>query len=193
MSQTEFLAVPAASAGWFGVRVKSPSVRYVAGVLALALAYYCAAKLGQTLRYTASVAAIWPPAGVGIAALYLFGLRWWPGVLLAECVVNSELLIGPAPLPVTSVLGQQVGNLAEVVVGALLLRRMIGSRAALDRADRVGAVAIAVAVATGLSAAVGTLSMLAGDVIDGAEAPTFMRTWWFGDCAGGVLVVAAAL
>src|SRR5829696_8168770 len=27
-----------------------------------------AAKVGQTLRYTASVAAIWPPAGLGIAA-----------------------------------------------------------------------------------------------------------------------------
>src|SRR3954452_9967963 len=109
MSQTEFLAVPAASAGWFGVRVKSPSVRYVAGILALALAYCCAAKLGQSLRYTASVSAIWPPAGVGIAALYLWGLRWWRGVLLGEIVVNAELLVGPTALPVGSLLGQTAG------------------------------------------------------------------------------------
>ena len=61
------------------------------GVLLVAAAYYGAAKLGQTLRYTASVSAIWPPAGLGIAVLYLWGLRWWPGVLLAECVVNAEL------------------------------------------------------------------------------------------------------
>ena len=53
-------------------------------MLALAAAYYGAAKLGQTLRYTASVSAIWPPAGLGIAALYLWGMRWWPGILLAN-------------------------------------------------------------------------------------------------------------
>ena len=62
-------------------------------MLALAAAYYGAAKLGQTLRYTASVSAIWPPAGLGIAALYLWGLRWWPGILLGEFVVNGELLL----------------------------------------------------------------------------------------------------
>ena len=67
-------------------RLRSPSARYVAGVLLLAAAYYGAAKLGQTLRYTASVSAIWPPAGLGIAALYLWGLRWWPGLLLGELV-----------------------------------------------------------------------------------------------------------
>ena len=71
--------------------LRLPSLRYVGGMLLLAAAYYGAAKLGQTLRYTASVAAIWPPAGLGIAALYLWGLRWWPGVLLGEFVVNGEL------------------------------------------------------------------------------------------------------
>ena len=55
------------------------AARYAYGVAALAFAYYAAAKLGQALRYTASVSAVWPPAGVGIAALYLYGLRWWPG------------------------------------------------------------------------------------------------------------------
>jgi integral membrane sensor domain MASE1 len=30
------------------------------------------------------VAAIWLPVGVGAAALYLAGLRWWPGLLVAD-------------------------------------------------------------------------------------------------------------
>src|SRR3954447_23246655 len=88
------------------------------GVLILAAAYYAAAKIGQTLRYTASVAAMWPPAGVGIAALYLWGLRWWPGVLLGEIAVNAELHLGDATIPVGSLLGHQAGNMAEIVVGA---------------------------------------------------------------------------
>jgi integral membrane sensor domain MASE1 len=108
------------------------SARYIAGVLALAAAYYGAAKLGQSLRYTASVSAIWPPAGVGIAALYLWGLRWWPGILIAELVINVELLDS---LPVGSLIGQQTGNMIEIIVGAALLRRFLGPRARLDRAD----------------------------------------------------------
>ena len=61
---------PRGDTAFRGLRL--PSLRYVAGVLVLAAAYYGAAKLGQTLRHTASVSAIWPPAGLGIAALYLW-------------------------------------------------------------------------------------------------------------------------
>ena len=122
--------------GW--ARGRPPTGRYLSGVLLLAAAYYGAAKVGQALRYTASVSAIWPPAGLGIAALYLWGLRWWPGVFIGELVVNGQLLAEPHPLPLGSLFGQQAGNMAEVVVGALLLRRLIGPRAALDRAEQVG-------------------------------------------------------
>jgi signal transduction histidine kinase len=172
---------------------RSPAARYVGGVLALAAAYYASAKVGQTLRYTASVSAIWPPAGLGIATLYLWGVRWWPGVFLAELVVNAELLFADHPLPFGSLVGQQAGNMAEVVLGALLLRRLIGPRAALDRAEQVGGLFAAVAVATAISATVGMVSMLAGGVISGSEAPTFWRTWWLGDLAGGLVVVSGVL
>jgi signal transduction histidine kinase len=162
-------------------------------VLALAAAYYGAAKLGQSLRYTASVSAIWPPAGVGIAVLYLWGLRWWPGVFLAELVVNGELLVDQNALPLGSLLGQQAGNMAEIVVGAVLLRRLVGPGATLDRAERVGALLVALGIATAVSATVGTVSMLAGGVIEDSEAPTFWRTWWLGDTAGALVVVPLVL
>jgi signal transduction histidine kinase len=172
---------------------QSPAARYVAGVLVLAAAYYGTAKLGQTLRYTASVAAIWPPAGLGIAALYLWGLRWWPGIFLGELAVNGELLVDDTALPLGSLIGQQAGNMAEIVVGALLLRRLIGRRAALDRAEHVGGMLAALGIATAISATVGTTSMLLGDVIDESEAPTFWRTWWLGDTAGALVVLPLAL
>jgi signal transduction histidine kinase len=169
------------------------AVRYLIGVVLLVAVYYGAAKLGQTLRYTASVAAIWPPAGVGIAALYLWGIRWWPGVLLGELVVNGELLVDDTALPLGSLLGQQAGNMAEIIVGALLLRRFIGPRAALDRVDQVGRMLMALGIAVAISASVGTLSMLAGDVIGRSEIATFWRTWFLGDLAGTLVVVPAAL
>jgi signal transduction histidine kinase len=177
--------------GW--ARRRLPVGRYLAGVLLLAAAYYGAAKVGQTLQYTASVAAIWPPAGLGIAALYLWGVRWWPGVFVAELVVNAQLLAEPHPLPLGSLVGQQAGNMAEVVVGALLLRRLIGPRAAMDRVEQLGGLFAAMAVATAISATVGMVSMLAGGVITTGEAPTFWRTWWLGDVAGALVVVPLVL
>jgi signal transduction histidine kinase len=174
-------------------RGRLPAGRYLWGVLLLAAAYYASAKVGQALHYTASVSAIWPPAGLGIVALYVWGVRWWPGVFIAELVVNAELLAAPHPLPLGSLLGQQAGNMAEVVVGALLLRRLIGPRAALDRAEQVGGLFAALAVATAISATVGMVSMLAGGVITAGEAPTFWRTWWLGDVAGALVVVPLVL
>jgi signal transduction histidine kinase len=165
------------------------AARFVAGVLALGLAYFAAAKGAQSLRYTASVSAIWPPAGVGIAALYLAGIRWWPGIFVGELLVNGDLLASGSGLPVGSLIGQQTGNMAEVIVGALLLRRLIGERAALDRTEQVGGMLLALGTATAISATVGTVSMLAGDVITQSEAAKFWRTWWLGDSAGGLVVL----
>jgi integral membrane sensor domain MASE1 len=165
----------------------------VGGVLLLAAAYYCAAKLGQTLRYTASVSAIWPPAGLGIAVLYLWGLRWWPGVLLAESVVNAELLLGDGALPIGSLLGQQTGNMAEIVVGALLLRRLIGPNVAMDRVEQIVGMLVAVGAATAISATVGTVSMVAGGVVDASGAAEFWRTWWLADTSGGLVVLPLLL
>jgi signal transduction histidine kinase len=173
--------------------LRSRRARFIGGVLLLATAYYGAAKVGQTLRYTASVSAIWPPAGLGMAALYLWGLRWWPGVFLGELVVNAELHFDDTSLPIGSLIGQQAGNMAEIIVGALLLRRLIGKRAALDRAEQVGGLLVALAIATAISATTGMLSMLLSGVIEGPELPKFWRTWWLGDTAGAIVVLPLAL
>ena len=130
---------------------------------------------------------------VGIAALYLWGLRWWPGVLLGDLVVNAEQHFSDPAIPLGSLLGQQTGNMAEIVLGAALLTRLIGRRAALDRVDQVIGMVAALAAAAATSATVGTLSMLAGGVVDGSDAPTFWRTWWLGDLSGALVVVATAL
>ena len=159
----------------------------------LGAAYYGAAKVGQTLRYTASVSAIWPPAGLGIAALYLWGLRWWPGVLLGELVINGELLLHDGSFPIGSLLGQQTGNMAELIVGALLLRRLIGPNAAMDRIEQVGGMLVALGIATAISATAGTVSMVAGGVVDESRRIGVLAHLVAGRRSGGLVVLPLLL
>ena len=55
---------------------------YVSSVALVAGAYYLAGRLGLELAYLdGAVAAVWPPAGVGLAVLFLYGVRLWPGIV----------------------------------------------------------------------------------------------------------------
>ena len=173
---------------------RSRTARYILGVVVLAAGYYGAAKVGQTLRYTGSVSAIWPPAGLGIAALYLWGLRWWPGIFIGELIVNSELLLARPGVPARQHVGQQTGNMAEIVVGAALLRRLIGPRArARPRRARWSGCSSRSAIATAISATVGTISMLAGGVIDAVRRRRRSGARGGSAISSGALVVCRSL
>jgi integral membrane sensor domain MASE1 len=114
-------------------------------------------------------------------------------VLLGEIVVNAELLLDDSTFPTGSLLGQQAGNMAEIVVGALLLRRLVGPNAAMDRIEQVGGMLVALGIATAISATAGTISMVDGGVVDDSDAAEFWRTWWLGDTSGGLVVLPLML
>ena len=71
-------SLPAAQPTWRGMLVSRRSVRYAAAMLLIAGGYYVAAQSGEALLLRGGVGAFWPATGVGIALLYLGGLRWWP-------------------------------------------------------------------------------------------------------------------
>ena len=102
--------------------------------MALAGAYYGAAKVGYELEFAGPVAAIvWLPAGVAIAVLCLGGLRFWPGVLVGDLLANDY-----SALPLGSALGQTTGNMLEVLVAALLIRRLVARGSPLDSLGGAG-------------------------------------------------------
>jgi len=163
--------------------------RYVAGVAALAAAYYAAAKLGYVLEFAGPVAAIvWLPAGVAIAFLSLGGLRFWPGVLVADLLVNDY-----AAVPLGPALGQTLGNMLEVLVAALLIRRLVARGSPLDSLGGLARLIAAILGATAISAIVGPLSLRAGGVVSADALAEVARTWWLGDAAGALVVIPLAL
>src|SRR3954464_8174617 len=160
---------------------------YAISIALVAGAYYLAGRIGLELAYlNGAVAALWPPAGLGLAVLFLWGLRLWPGVVI------GDLWLGDYSTPLGTVLGQTVGNTLALVLAALLLRRLTGGRGELDRVFDVLALVGCALVAAIVSAAFGPLSLRLGDVIPGGELGGVFRTWTLGDAAG-VLVVAPAM
>ncbi|HEX5782030.1 MAG TPA: MASE1 domain-containing protein [Solirubrobacteraceae bacterium] len=156
-----------------------------AGAVALAAgAYYLAGRLGLELAYLdGAVAALWPPAGLGLAVLFLFGIRLWPAIVI------GDLFLGDFSTPLGTVLAQTVGNTLSLVTAAWLLRRYTQGRGSLERVTDVLAFVIAALIAAVISAAFGPLALRLGDVIAPDELGRVVRTWTLGDAAG-VLVVA---
>src|SRR3954467_9644560 len=100
---------------------------YATAVGLTAAAYYLAGRIGLELAYLGgAVAALWPPAGLGLAVLFLGGLRLWPGVVI------GDLLLADFSQPPGTIAAQIAGNTLALVVAALLLRRL-AARGSLER------------------------------------------------------------
>jgi hypothetical protein len=60
-------------------------VLYGSSVALVAVGYYLAGRIGLELAYLdGAVAALWPPAGLGLAVLFLYGVRLWPGIVVGD-------------------------------------------------------------------------------------------------------------
>jgi signal transduction histidine kinase len=164
-------------------------LRYLLGLVALASTYYGAAHLGYALEFAGPVAAIiWPPVGVGIAFLFLGGLRLWPGVLIGDLLANNY-----SALPLGSALGQTCGNVLEVLVATLLIRHLVRREPPLASVANLTRLLVAIAAGTAVSATIGAGSLQLGHVITTSAIPKVWRTWWLGDSSGALLVVPLAL
>jgi diguanylate cyclase len=155
----------------------------------LCAVYFGAAKAGLAFAFAnQSVTSIWPPTGIALAAVLIWGYRMWPAIAVGAFLATITTA-GPA----LSDLAIATGNTLEAVVGAFLLSRVAGFRPSLERVrDVVSLVVFAGLLSTAISATVGVTSLwTAGLVPDGQILPTW-RVWWFGDL-GGDLVVAPVL
>jgi signal transduction histidine kinase len=162
---------------WYGVEVG-----VVAGL------YYGAARAGLHLAYLhGSVTALWPPVGVGIAAVVILGPRVWPAIVI------GDLLVADFSTPWGTVLGQTVGNTLEVVVAAVLFRRLAERRTGLERVWDVLALVACAAIGTLISAAFGVVSLRLGHVIKAADFGSVFRTWWLADFSGALVFAPLVL
>src|SRR3954471_9016029 len=112
------------------VMLRAGPVRYGAGVVTVAAGYYAFAVGGKALLLTGPAGAFWPAAGLAVAVLYLGGVRWWPGVLLGDLASLVGDVVSLA-VPAWTALAEAAGDMAGILVAVVILRRLVGPRAAM--------------------------------------------------------------
>ncbi len=156
-------------------------------IVVLAVVYHLAARLGLRMAYVQiNTSPVWPPTGIALAALLIFGRELWPGVTLG--VLLGSLLTGA---PRDLAIGMAVGNTLEALAGVYLLRRAFRFHNAIDRIQDVVGLAAVATMSTAISASVGTASL----VLTGLAGPEGLGgiwiTWWIGDLLGALVVAPA--
>ncbi|MER6672712.1 MASE1 domain-containing protein [Streptomyces sp. NPDC000983] len=159
--------------------------------LLFAACYYAAGRLGLSQQLSADGAVVspfWPPTGLAVAGLLIYGVRCLPGIALGALLVVASLTVPGLPA-----LAVVVGStLAPLLAWQML--RMVGFRQNLSRLrDGLSLVFLAALVAMLISSGVGIGMLVATDRLGSDDVWLIWLAWWVGDAMGVVLVTPLVL
>lgn len=161
------------------------SWRYLGLVGIVAAAYFLAAELGLSLASVhTNVSPVWPPTGIAIAALLVFGRRLWPAVALGALAAN---LWTDVSIPVA--VGIAIGNTLEAIAAYHLLTFRSSFDTSFSSIKTVlKFVLFAVVVSPVISATIGNVSLCVGGEAQWGVFGRLWLTWWLGDGFGALIV-----
>lgn len=158
--------------------------------LALAAVYFAAGKFGLSLAFVnVSASAVWPPTGIALAALLIWGQRLWPAIFLGAFLVNVTTGEFLSPLLIAKSLGIAAGNTLEALTGAWLTRRCAAGIKAFDRSRNVFRfLAFAAIPSTVVSPTIGVSTVCLTHFGEWNAFGPIWLTWWLGDLVGDVII-----
>jgi PAS domain S-box-containing protein len=145
-------------------------------VTALTALYVLGALLGKKISFLAgSVALVWPPAGLALAAILLLGYRFWPGIALGAVVFS---LIDGGVLGYFT-LGTILGNTVGAVLCAYLLKRFVRFDNAMERLrDVAGYLLLACLLGTTVNAAFNVVGLIYAKKAVWDQLLSLTLQWW---------------
>jgi signal transduction histidine kinase len=155
----------------------------------LAIVYIIAGKLGLMLASLhASASPVWPPAGIALAAMLLFGYRVWPAIFVGAFLVNLTTAGN-----IATSLAIAAGNTLEALAGVWLVNRFGGGKNFCDRPQGIFKFAMAAAISTLISAAFGVTSLALAGFASWSSYSAIWLTWWLGDVTSDLVVTPLIL
>lgn len=157
-------------------------------MLGVAVVYFLAARVGLQLALVrGQVTPLWPPTGIALACLLLFGMRCWPGITIGAFLAN--VFVGPTFPAVVAI---SAGNTIAPVCACLLLAKAGFRPDFLRLKDVLALVFVAALGGMLISATIGTGTLAAVGALEPGDFWATWSVWWTGD-AMGVLVIAPVL
>ncbi|MBN8440194.1 MAG: EAL domain-containing protein [Thauera sp.] len=149
-----------------------------------------ALQLAVPPGYTAPA---FPPAGIALSALVIFGLRVWPAVYVGATLVQLSAAWPLIGVPGWNPLGPMLvplGATLQAIAGAMLTRRLIGAHNTLDTPRAVlRFLAVAAPVSSLINPTIAVPALVWAGIVSEAEFALNWCTWWAGDTLG-VLIAA---
>jgi PAS domain S-box-containing protein len=154
------------------------------------LIYIVAGKLGLSFAsLNPSATAIWPPTGIALAVLLIFGYRVIPAILLGAFVVN----ITTSGTIITS-LGIALGNTLEGVLGMYLVKKYSDGINTFENVSSIFKfVFFAAILSTSISADIGVITLILGHLAIWKNFIAIWTTWWLGDMGGNLIIAPIIL
>ena len=167
----------------------SPRWSFATTLVLVASAYFLAACVGLLLAIPPGYAsAVWPPAGIALAARLALGGAALPGIFIGAAAANFGVM-GTSPAVAIAI---GTGNAAEALVAGLLIERWTGGRAPFERSAGVALFVAIAFLASMVAASNGVLTLALAGQIAWTELATHWTTWWLGD-ATGIVIIAPLL
>jgi PAS domain S-box-containing protein len=163
--------------------------KFLLKIAIIAIVYFVTAKFGLSLSYSyKQVTLVWPPSGISLAILLLYGLDLWPGILIGAFVANLT-----TSETVTIASGIALGNTLEAYIAAFLLTRFHFSKQFARVKDVLLFVVCAALFSTAISATIGTSSLIRGGIGSWNNFFPVWLNWWAGDFVGDMVFAPAIL
>lgn len=153
----------------------------VLGIALLTLTYFATGKLGLAFPYMGSnITLFWPPTGIALAALMIWGLWCWPGIFFGAFLAN--LTTGDLALSTASLIA--FGNTLGPVLGAILLKQVANFKNDFLRSRDILAFVLIVPSSMLFPPSFGVLALFTSDNLIADQIQQAWLGWWFGDIVG---------
>ena len=159
--------------------------------ISIALLYFLGAQLGTLFALLPhSLASLfWPPTGIALAALLLYGNRAIAGILVGAAVSNLVELSGLSSLVlVFSSLFIALGSVLSAMLAAVLLRRYAPSAPIYGCSSDIFKGSLLMAAASSIAAVAGAASLFATGLLPWDSVAITFAMWWLGNFCGMLTV-----
>src|SRR5258708_25031075 len=160
--------------------------------------YFIGGLIGREAKFLSGaeeVVLAWPPFGIALAGILLFGNRFWPGVFLGAAMfalMDTPPLDGAKPF--IFVAGSAIGNTMGALVCAFLLERFVRFNNSMERVrDVAGLIGLACLLGITINASFDAVSLWYMDWIPTEGLFQELLKWWWPNAIAGLVIAPAIL